>query len=254
MQAEAASRAKSEFLANMSHELRTPLNVVNGFSQGLLERTDKYPLHDHQRDRLQKILNSGEHLLSLIDQVLDLAKVEAGKMQLNPSCFEISVMVGEIQGMAEGLLVDKPAVRFEMESCHNPTRMTSDYGKVKQVLCNLVSNAVKFTQSGVVSLRIDVDQSIVSFSVADSGIGIAEVELPLIFDKFHQIRHATTRAIKGTGLGLSICRSFAELLCGELTVRSVEGEGSTFTLSIPLDLESRDLSATHHTPGEFVRP
>ncbi len=231
--AEHANRAKSEFLANMSHELRTPLNAIIGFSQGLLERTNKHPLNDHQQDRLGKVLNSGRHLLHLIDDVLDLAKVESGKMDVNMTTFDLELLGTEVQEMAGALLSGKPDVQFRLELAAGLPAANSDQGKIKQILINLVSNAVKFTQQGSVTLRIQGDAESIRMSVEDTGLGIPADQLASAFDKFQQARQAIKTAVKGTGLGLSICKRFAELLGGTLTAQSVEGKGSTFTLSIP---------------------
>ncbi|QDU95873.1 ATP-binding response regulator [Lignipirellula cremea] len=231
--ADDANKAKSEFLANMSHELRTPLNAVIGFSQGLLERTDRHPLNPHQIDRLQKILASGGHLLSLINDVLDISKVEAGRMEVNLTEICVQSLAREVQTMAEGLLLPKPAVRFEVQFAEQSPPLSSDLAKVRQILFNLVGNAIKFTESGVVTLRFQDHADALHMHVTDTGIGIAADQLPWIFDKFHQVRNASKTALKGTGLGLSISLAFAELLGGDLTVTSIENVGSTFTLKVP---------------------
>ncbi len=232
--AEAANQAKSEFLANMSHELRTPLNAIIGFSEGLLERTHKHPLNDHQKDRLTKIHQSGGHLLSLINDILDLAKVESGKREVHLTKFEIEPLADEVAAVAEGLLKNKQHVEFRVQCSQPMPPVESDRDMVKQILINLLSNAIKFTEVGTVIIQFLVEPDRVLVSVEDTGTGIPESDLPKVFDKFHQVDQAYRPSQAGTGLGLSICKSFAELLGATLNVRSVEGEGSTFTLSLPL--------------------
>lgn len=238
-EAKAANRAKSEFLASMSHELRTPLNAVIGFSEGLLERVDRHPLNDHQKDRLTKIHKSGEHLLSLINNVLDIAKVESGRVEVNPTEFEIRELTYEISALAEGLLKDNPLVRFDVDVQDDIHLVNTDRDKAKQILINLVGNAVKFTERGSIKLRIAQQRDHLCLSVEDTGVGIPNDQLHKVFDKFYQVEQAQHRSIKGTGLGLSLCKSFSELLGGTLTVRSCHGQGSAFTLSLPRSFDER---------------
>jgi len=237
--AECANRAKSEFLANMSHELRTPLNAVIGFSEGLLERTDIHPLNEHQKDRLEKIKASGEHLLHLINGVLDLAKAESGKTDLQLSTFDVGPVVREVGDMAEALAKDKPAVRFTLDLEEHLPPITSDRDKMRQILVNLLGNAIKFTEQGLVTLRVRRNNGSLLFSVEDTGVGIAAEHLDHLFEPFYQVEQKTRRSLKGTGLGLAISRKFAELLGGTLTAESVQRRGSTFTLTVPLVLDRR---------------
>jgi PAS domain S-box-containing protein len=237
--AEAANRAKSEFLANMSHELRTPLNAVIGFSEGLLERTDVHPLNEHQRDRLGKIKTSGEYLLRLINGVLDIAKVESGKMDVQITTFDVEPVVLAVGDMAEALAKDKPAVRFILDLEEHLPPITSDRDKIRQILVNLLGNAIKFTEQGSVTLRVRGKNGSILFSVEDTGVGISAAHLDHLFEHFYQVKQETHRSLKGTGLGLAISKAFATLLGGTLTVESVEGQGSTFTLTIPLTLDRR---------------
>jgi PAS domain S-box-containing protein len=228
-----ANKAKSEFLANMSHELRTPLNAVIGFSDGLIERSDRHPLNEHQMDRLSKINKSGQHLLSLINDVLDISKVESGKLEVHPSSFDVFVMAAEVADVAEGLCRDKSLVSFRMEIDPDLPPLTSDRERIKQVLINLVGNAIKFTEQGQIILQIRRVNDHFLMSVQDTGIGIPAKHCEKVFEKFHQIRSASTSSIKGTGLGLSICKAFADLIGATLSVESVLGTGSTFSLSVP---------------------
>jgi len=237
--AECANRAKSDFLANMSHELRTPLNAVIGFSEGLLERADIHPLNEHQKDRLGKIKASGEHLLHLINGVLDIAKAESGKIDLQISTFNIEPVAREVGDMAEALAKDKPAARFILDLEEHLPPITSDRDKIRQILVNLLDNGIKFTEQGSVTLRVRRNNDSLLLSVEDTGVGISAEHLEHLFEPFYQVEQKTNRALKGTGLGLAISKKFAELLGGTLTVESVEGQGSTFTLTVPLVLDRR---------------
>ena len=230
---EAAARAKDEFLANMSHELRTPLNAIIGFSEGLLERADRHPLNDHQKDRLAKINKSGQHLLGLINRILDTASVEAGITQVNPVSFDLETLVGEISGMADELMKSKPQVRYTIDLEKGLPLIVSDRDMLKQILINLISNAIKFTDQGRIKLWVRRDGQTILLSVEDTGIGIPEKHLDHVFDKFYQVPETMRGSLKGTGLGLSICKKYSSLLGGTLTARSIEGQGSTFTLCIP---------------------
>jgi PAS domain S-box-containing protein len=242
MRAEAAKLAnvaKSDFLANMSHELRTPLNAVIGFSEGLLERADIHPLNEHQRDRLGKIKTSGEHLLQLINGILDIAKAESGKIDLQITTFDLEPVVREVGEMAESLAKDKPAVRFIVDLEEHLPPITSDCDKIRQILANLLSNAIKFTERGSIALRARRNNGSLLLSVEDTGPGIPARCLDRLFERFYQGEQEKHRSPKGTGLGLAISKAFATLLGGMLTVESVEGQGSTFTLTVPLRLDRR---------------
>jgi signal transduction histidine kinase len=239
VRAEAANVAKSDFLANMSHELRTPLNAVIGFSEGLLERTDIHPLNEHQKDRLEKIKTSGEHLLQLINGILDIAKAESGKIDLQITTFDVEPVVWEVDEMAESLAKDKPAVRFTLDLEEHLPPITSDRDKIRQILVNLLGNAIKFTEQGSATLRVHRNNGSLLFSVEDTGIGISAEHLDRLFEKFYQVKQETHRWPKGTGLGLAISKALATLLGGTLTVESALGQGSTFTLTVPLMLDRR---------------
>jgi PAS domain S-box-containing protein len=239
LRAEAASVAKSDFLTNMSHELRTPLNAVIGFSEGLLERTDIHPLNEHQKDRLEKIKTSGEHLLQLINGILDIAKAESGKIDLQITTFDVGPVVREVGEMAESLAKDKPAVRFTIDLEEHLPPITSDRDKIRQIFANLLSNAIKFTERGSIALRARRNNGSLALSVEDTGEGIPAGCLDHLFERFYQREQRKHRSTHGTGLGLAISKAFASLLGGTLTAESVEGQGSTFTLTLPWMFDRR---------------
>ena len=231
-QLEAASRHKSEFLANMSHELRTPLNAIIGFSEVLLERMFG-ELNPKQEEYLQDIMTSGRHLLSLINDILDLSKVEAGRMELEPSAFDLPAALegcltlvrerATRHGIALGLTVDERL-----------GQIVADERKVRQVVLNLLSNAVKFTpEGGRVAVGAARADGSVEVSVSDTGIGIAQDEQEAIFEEFRQAGSDYTRKREGTGLGLALSRKFVELHGGRIWVKSEVGKGSTFTFTLP---------------------
>jgi signal transduction histidine kinase len=229
---EVADRHKSEFLANMSHELRTPLNAIIGFSEVLLQRMFG-DLNSKQEEYLQDVLSSGRHLLSLINDILDLSKVEAGRMDLELERFDLP------QALQDTLvLVRERAARHGIElHLHADARlgaMVADERKIKQVLLNLLSNAVKFTpEGGRVEIGAVPTDGGVEISVTDTGIGIAPENQELIFEEFRQVGGDYAHKREGTGLGLTLARKFVELHGGRLWVKSQPGQGSTFTFSIP---------------------
>ena len=231
-QLEAASRHKSEFLANMSHELRTPLNAIIGFSEVLLERMFG-ELNPKQEEYLQDIMTSGRHLLSLINDILDLSKVEAGRMELELSAFDLPAALegcltlvrerATRHGITLGLTVDERL-----------GQIVADERKVRQVVLNLLSNAVKFTpEGGRVAVGAARADGSVEVSVSDTGIGIAQDEQEAIFEEFRQAGSDYTRKREGTGLGLALSRKFVELHGGRIWVKSEVGKGSTFTFTLP---------------------
>jgi signal transduction histidine kinase/DNA-binding response OmpR family regulator len=232
-QAEEANRAKSIFLANMSHELRTPMNAIIGFSEILVER-----LHDRIETKytgfLRSILQSGQHLLSIINDILDLSKVEAGKMELYPETFPVRAAIESVCAVMKGLSAKK-GIAFEIDVADDVSEIETDHAKFKQILYNLLSNAVKFSRSNTrVTIRARrVDDSI-AVSVIDRGIGIAPEHAGVIFDEFRQLDTATSRSYGGTGLGLSLVKKFVELQRGSVSVKSILGEGSEFTFVLPL--------------------
>jgi signal transduction histidine kinase len=228
---EAASRHKSEFLANMSHELRTPMNAIIGFTR-LVMRRSKDVLVPRQYENLEKILVSAEHLLSLINDVLDLAKVEAGRTEVYPVEFVLSPMLAECLHTVEPVLKSEQ-VRLVYEVAADLPTLYTDRDKVKQILMNLLSNAVKFTHAGTITLTARSHKGTIAIAVADTGIGVPEAALEHIFEEFRQVDSSTTREYGGTGLGLAISRQFARLMGGDITVQSTVGVGSTFILTLP---------------------
>ncbi len=235
--AEQANKAKSTFLANMSHELRTPLNAIIGFTR-IVRRKAEGSLPDRQIENLDKVLSSSEHLLGLINTVLDIAKIEAGRMDVIPSNFSIQALADQCAALTIPLL--KPNVAFEKQVDGYIGRVYSDQDKIKQIMLNLLSNAAKFTHDGKVVLSVSQhDERHLNISVADNGIGISAEALSRIFDEFTQADASTTRQYGGTGLGLTISRNLAQLLGGELTATSQPGKGSTFTLLIPMQYDSK---------------
>lgn len=231
-----ANEAKSTFLASMSHELRTPLNAVIGYSEMLSEEAEDSGLVDFIPD-LNKIHSAGKHLLSLINNVLDLSKIEAGKMTLYNEWFEVDAMLEEVVGTIQPL-VEKEGNRLQVDCAPDIGRMFADVTKIRQSLFNLLSNAAKFTKAGDVGLKLwresdSASGDTVFMQVTDSGIGMSEEQIGRLFSAFTQADGSTTRDFGGTGLGLTITKQFCEMMGGEVTVKSVEGEGSVFTIRLP---------------------
>ncbi len=234
-----ASRYKSEFLANMSHELRTPLNSSLILAK-LLSDNPRGNLDEEQVKFAQSIYSAGNDLLNLINDILDISKVEAGKLELAPENITIGTLVDSLKRTFEPMASQKKLeFKVEVEAGTPPTLVT-DRQRVEQVLKNLLSNAIKFTETGKVGLTVSGQPGgFISFAVQDSGIGIRQDQQPLIFDAFHQADGTTSRRYGGTGLGLSISRDLAALLGGSITVQSSEGQGSLFTLLLPCDWHPR---------------
>ena len=231
-QAEAMSRTKSSFLANMSHELRTPLNAIIGYSEILQEdaadKEDKEPIDD-----LQKIESAGRHLLGLINNILDLSKIEAGKMDIFIEEVDVQALVKEVLSIVKPL-ADKNENSIEVICPADIGSFRSDHTKVKQCLLNLLSNANKFTSKGTLTLMVArEDNSRASFRVSDTGIGMTEEQLGQLFEAFSQTYASTTRRFGGTGLGLAITKHFCTMLGGNVTVESTPDTGSTFTITLP---------------------
>ncbi|HEV7239898.1 MAG TPA: two-component regulator propeller domain-containing protein [Thermoanaerobaculia bacterium] len=239
-QAEDANRAKSIFLANMSHELRTPMNAIIGFSEILAERLQGR-VEPKYVGFLRSILQSGQHLLGIINDILDLSKVEAGKMEIYPETFPVRPAIESVCQVMKGLSAKKN-IAFEVDVASDVLDIETDHAKFKQILYNLLSNAVKFSKlNSVVTIRARVKGDVLVVTVIDRGIGIAPQYRDLIFDEFRQIDTATSRSHGGTGLGLSLVKKFVELQRGMVSVQSVFGEGSEFTFTLPLRFGGRVL-------------
>jgi signal transduction histidine kinase len=230
---EQASQLKSQFLANMSHEFRTPLNAMLGYTSMLLQGVAG-PLEPPAKRQLGRIESNGRHLLTIINEILDISRIEAGRMPLQISTFRIPDLVGEVKAELEPIIMrSKLAVTLDISKDLRP--IASDRQKVKQILLNLLSNALKFTHEGSVTIgarRHPQDRTLM-LSVCDTGIGIAPPDQLRIFEDFRQLDNSPTRAYGGTGLGLSICRRLAQMLGGRISVQSRVGSGSTFTLTLP---------------------
>lgn len=229
-----ASSAKSLFLANMSHELRTPLNAIIGYSEMMLdvakENNDKIYIDD-----LGKTISASKHLLNLINEVLDLSKIEAGKMEVHYNNIDIISLIREISTTIEPLTKQRNNV-LKVEYEINIERIYSDIMKIRQLLINLLGNACKFTENGLITLKVthDIKNDNIVFSVKDTGIGIKQESLKTLFMPFVQEDNSSTRMYSGTGLGLAICSKLANMLGGDITVKSAVGKGSCFTLTLPV--------------------
>jgi len=234
MDAEAANRAKSAFLANMSHEIRTPINAIVGLTE-LLRRDGPSP---QQRERLEKVTDAAQHLTQVINDILDLSKIESGKLQLEQTDFELDALLARACGLVAERARSKD-LELVIDARGLPEQLHGDPTRLLQALLNLLSNAVKFTERGLVLLRVellaqDTDSRLLRFTVSDTGIGIAAQQLPLLFNAFEQADSSTTRRFGGTGLGLTITRRLASLMGGEAGVESTLGQGSSFWLTARL--------------------
>jgi signal transduction histidine kinase len=227
--AEAGSRAKSAFLATMSHEIRTPLNGVLGMAQAM----QRDALSEAQRDRLELVIGSGEALLVLLNNLLDLSKIDAGKLELEAGVIDVDDLAAAVEAFG-ALLQDKDVSLSVTVAPEARGSWAGDPARVRQVLHNLISNAVKFTDRGAISVDIGHDGEGLVLTVADTGIGIAKARLAHIFEPFIQGDASTTRRYGGTGLGLAICRDLVTLMGGKIALDSVEGRGTTFTVRLPL--------------------
>jgi signal transduction histidine kinase/CheY-like chemotaxis protein len=251
---EMANRTKSLFLANMSHELRTPLNAIVGYSEMLQEEAAEQDLYSFGSD-LGKINASGKHLLALINDILDLSKIEAGKMELYLESFDLNALIDDVASTIQPM-VEKNSNTLNIERPADLGGMRADQVKVRQALFNLLSNAAKFTHDGTITLnvlrrRMD-DLEWVVFRVTDTGIGLSADKILKLFQDFTQADASTTRKFGGTGLGLALTRRFCQMMGGDVTVRSTPGEGSTFTIKLPAnvgearaDLGENDGSSSH---------
>jgi len=246
--ADAASVAKSQFLANMSHELRTPLNAIIGYSEMLQEEVADLGQDSFQPD-LEKIQGAGKHLLGLINDILDLSKIEAGKMTLYLEEFDVAQMAREVATTVQPL-VARNGNRLEVTCPADIGRMRADLTKVRQTLFNLLSNSCKFTEKGVIRLEVSSQESAIKsalrtlhFIVSDTGIGMTAEQMNRLFEAFAQADASTTRKYGGTGLGLAISRSFCRMMGGDLAVTSEPGKGSIFTVTLPAEVKEAGSAA-----------
>ena len=241
--AESADRLKSAFLATMSHELRTPLNSILGFT-GILLQGLAGPLNPEQAKQLGMVRDSARHLLALINDVLDISRIEAGELRMAYDAFDPAVAVDKVIGIVRPL-ADKKALALEVEVAAGIGPMMGDARRVEQILLNLLSNAVKFTETGTVRLQVDslggaaladggTGPPMLRMAVSDTGIGLRPEDMVLLFQPFRQVDTALSRKHDGTGLGLAICRRLAEMMGGDITVSSRWRQGSTFTVTLPL--------------------
>ena len=231
-QIEAANRHKSEFLANMSHELRTPLNAIIGFSEVLQERLFG-DLNEKQAEYTSDILTSGQHLLSLINEILDLSKVEAGRMELELAPFDLPLAIDNARTFVRERAV-KHGITLDVDVDARLGEYVGDERKIKQILLNLLSNAVKFTpEGGRISIAANKTDNGAEISVSDTGIGIAPADQPKIFEEFRQVGSDSTHKTEGTGLGLTLAKKVVELHGGKIWVESEVGKGSAFSFTLP---------------------
>ena len=251
---EQANRAKSVFLANMSHELRTPLNAILGYSEMLHEQAVERQLDEFGAD-LERISAAGKHLLALISDILDLSKIEAGKMELFLESFDVAELIDEVASTIRPL-VEKNSNTLHIKRAPDLGVMHADQIKVRQGLFNLLSNAAKFTQEGKVTLdagreRMDDSEWIV-FRVTDTGIGLSPEQIVKLFQDFTQADASTTRKFGGTGLGLALTRRFCQMMGGDVTVHSVPGEGSVFTIKLPAVVREAKPEAAAEAAGAVI--
>lgn len=241
-EAENANRAKSVFLANMSHELRTPLNAIIGYSD-LLEEEATELGQDAAIPDLRKIKTAGKHLLDLINNILDISKIEAGKMELYVETVDVKAMVNDIVATVQPL-VDRNRNLLRIEVGTHVSTIRADVTKLRQALLNLLGNASKFTDHGVITLRVDcdirVDPTHIRFTVSDTGIGMTDGQLRAAFQAFAQGDVSITRKYGGTGLGLAISRHYVQLMGGEISVQSMPDKGTLFTIILPVEIRGHD--------------
>jgi signal transduction histidine kinase len=230
---EQASALKSQFLANMSHEFRTPLNAMLGYTSMLLQGVAG-PLVPSAKRQLGRIESNGRHLLTIINEILDISRIEAGRMPLQLSRFKIPELVNEVRAELEPIIL-RSNLTVSLDLAKDLRPISSDRQKVKQIVLNLLSNALKFTHQGsvTISVRRLNDDRMLQLSVSDTGIGIAPADQDRIFEDFRQLDNTPTRPYGGTGLGLSICKRLAQMLGGAISVESQLGQGSTFRLTLP---------------------
>lgn len=237
----AAAEMKSRFLATMSHELKTPLNAIIAFSQMLLRKT-KDKLTASEIDMVERIFNNGNNLLVLINDILDLSRIEAGKLQISPQKFDIAQLVNltvdELRSLSE-----QKSLYIKVNSHLESTEIVNDSNRVRQVLVNLISNAIKFTDTGGVTIEIvEVSEHIIQISVADTGIGIKREDINYIFEPFRQINQTNSRNYSGTGLGLAITSSLLKMMQGSISVESEFNKGSIFRVNLPRSINCKSVN------------
>ena len=229
--AEGSTKLKSQFLASMSHELRTPMNSILGLTELMI---DKAQLSGKNKERLEVVLKSGKRLMGLINDILDLSKIEAGKMEIREEDVLLEEIIEDVTNTATPLALEKGLTFNVNRNCNTRIIISTDRGRVTQVLINLIGNAIKFTKNGKIELSIFLNpEKKLLFSISDTGIGISEENKKIIFDEFRQIDGTTTKKYSGTGLGLAISKKILDLLGGKIWVASIEGEGSVFSFTIP---------------------
>jgi signal transduction histidine kinase len=231
---ELASHNKSHFLANMSHELRTPLNAIIGLTDMMVSNAARFGTEKAQ-EPLKRVKNAGTHLLALINQVLDLSKIEAGKLELNPQMVELELLIDEVIGTARQL-AEQNNNRLVLDTQGRLGTVAIDAMRLRQILLNLLSNACKFTKQGEVKLkarRVVDKRDWIEVAVTDTGVGMTPVQLSMLFEEFTQADISTAQRFGGTGLGLAISRKLARMMGGDVTVTSESGKGSVFTVRLP---------------------
>jgi signal transduction histidine kinase len=240
-EAESANRAKSDFLSNMSHELRTPLNAIIGYAELMREEAADRD-DDSLTNDLTKVRNAGKHLLGLISDILDLTKIEVGKMEVNLERVDLAALISDTADATRPLVTAHQNV-LEISNTSIVSEIEADTQKLRQCLLNLLSNAAKYTKNGVVRLEVkEASPGWISFAVWDTGIGMSVEQMSKIFDPFTQGDATTAKKYGGTGLGLSISKNFVELMGGYLNVESTPGRGSRFTISMPINQVDAGLS------------
>jgi adenylate cyclase len=229
-----ASEHKSQFVSSVSHELRTPLNAIIGLTEMMVKNAARFGTEKAQ-EPLERVNRAGTHLLGLINQVLDLSKIEAGKLELNPQTVQLAPLINDVISTA-GQLAEQNKNRLVVDAQENLGALTVDAMRLRQILLNLLSNACKFTKAGEVKLtarKVSNDSSFVEFAVSDTGIGMPAEQQAKLFEEFTQADASTAQKFGGTGLGLALSRKLARMMGGDVTVRSEPGKGSVFTVRLP---------------------